>query len=68
MSFIEDHVRYIEESKLPFLRGRLADLESGRMKIVGEGVDLTPEDIRRCKEDIAEYEDIVAKLRAGEAP
>jgi hypothetical protein len=73
VSYIEDYVRNVEERTLPLLRSRLADLESGRMKLgesreIGVWVDTTPEDIRRLKEIIEEYEDIIAKMKAGETP
>jgi hypothetical protein len=70
---IESYVRNIEERRLPDLRNQLAELESGRMRLgeskrPGEWVDTTQEYARRLRDLVAEFEDIVATLKAGLTP
>jgi hypothetical protein len=60
---IEDQFRLIEDVKLPELRARLEFKTGGR-----RFADMTPEDVERTKELIAEYESILVSLRQGEVP
>lgn len=68
---IEEHVRDIEDCQLPTLRRDLAALADGSTRLGkstrrGVSSDITGERIHRLKDSIAEYEEIVARLRAGE--
>ncbi len=73
LPFMVEYVRNIEEDELPAMRRDLADMEAGKFKLgesrhPGVWVDTTPQSMKRLREGIAEYEDIVAKLKAGETP
>jgi len=63
---VGDQIRLIEDVKLPALRARLEFKTGGEVN--GRLVDTTPEDIKRTKELIAEYESILVSLQKGEMP
>jgi hypothetical protein len=71
MPNMDYYTRYIEEVTIPALRKQLEPMEAGMKSGVkyepGPWIDTTQADIKRLKEWIAEYEDILHKLRAGEA-
>ncbi|WP_156898109.1 hypothetical protein [Methylocapsa acidiphila] len=73
MAYMEDYLRRIEEVTLPRLRRQLEALESGatpndERKAPGPLVGAAQKNALSLKQAIAEYEGIVAKLRAGEKP